>query len=251
MGRIRSSEHTNAFPFSCQESVLLLPFGRRSFLPAILARYDHVALDVGQNTDREVYNLRIGDQSITLIYAGMGDVCTANALEKINSNGGQRVILFGACGGTVPQVRVGDIIIPAGAVRGEGTSRYYQPIEFPATMDVTLTHALMTAAHRQQIPFHHGYVFTTDASNRQGAEIYQQYDQLVVAADCECASAAVVASTLRLALSAIFFITDNITLDNPDDRKRRGLDIPLINQGFNAALDVAVNVLCCRHEINY
>lgn len=188
----RGFSHSNNPNFSCQESVLVLPFGRKSYLPAIVRRFDAEVIPLDETTDRETYTIHHRTAKITLLFSGMGAPVTANALEMIKANGGKRVVLFGACGGVSPSVQIGDLVIPAGAVRGEGASRYYTPIEFPAVCDVKLTYRLLTVARGQDVaPVHHGFVYTTDASCRQRSEIYETYRDLVIAVDCECAAAAV------------------------------------------------------------
>ena len=146
-------------------SAILLPFGRRSFLPAMIERFNGEAVPMGDNTDREAYTLHTDAGRITLIYSGMGSPVTANALEKAAANNVDQIVLLGACGGVAEQVKVGDLVVPTGAIRGEGTSGYYQPASFPATPEPRLTAQLAAAAReRSATNVHQDLVFTTDAS---------------------------------------------------------------------------------------
>ena len=131
----REFAHSNNPEFLCQESVLILPFGRNSYLPAIIQRFDAEPAPLDETTDREVYTIHNSSTNITLIFSGMGAPAMVNALEMVKNNEGKKAVLFGACGGTSPNIQIGDLIIPKGAVRGEGASRYYTPIEFPAVND--------------------------------------------------------------------------------------------------------------------
>jgi hypothetical protein len=132
----RRFEHANNPGFPCGKSVILLPFGRRSFLPAIVERAGGEEIALDETTDRIAYRLRAG---VTLIYSGMGAPAAANALEMAAANGARRVVVFGACGGADPRLEVGHLLVVGGAVRGEGTSRYYAPAAFPASFDPLLT----------------------------------------------------------------------------------------------------------------
>lgn len=240
----RGFAHSNNPKFSCQESVLLLPFGRKSYLPALVRRFDAEAIPLDETTDREVYTILHHSTSITVIFSGMGAPAVVNALEMANANGGKRIILFGACGGISPNIQIGDLLIPRGAVRGEGASRYYAPIEFPAATDVDLTYRLMKTAKDQDIAsVHHGVVYSTDASYRQGPELYETYKDLVLGVECEFAAVSVVSACLHLQAAALFFCTDNVTLTQEVDRTYKGLNDERVRRGFETGLDIVVHVL--------
>jgi nucleoside phosphorylase len=238
MGR-RDFSHANNPDFDCAENVILLPFGRRSYLPELVERFDGTEAELDETTDRIVYGL----DDLTLIYSGMGAPATANALEMIRANGGRRVVVFGACGGTDPSVAVGDLVVVSSAVRGEGTSRYYAPPEFPAAFDPMLTNRLHQAAAASGIGNHIGLAYTTDAGYRQGPEIYDVYSGLVIAVENECAAAAVVGARLGLEMGALLFCSDNTTLPKDDDHVYGGLRDPATRRGFEAGADVVVRVL--------
>ena len=167
----------------------------------------------------------------------------ANALEMAKANGAQRVVIVGACGGVDPAVAVGDLVVVSAAVRGEGTSRYYAGPGFPAVCDSRLTERLRQLAEQSQAATHCGVVFTTDASYRQGREVYQDHAGMLLAVESECATAAVVARRLGLELSALLFCSDNVRAEDDGDRGYRGLAEPRIRAGFHAALDAALLAL--------
>ena len=231
--------------FDCSEGVLLLPFGRESYLPAIIERFGGERLAMDETTDRVVARLGGEAAGITLVYSGMGGPAAANALEMVAANGGRRVVLFGACGGIGEGVGVGDLLVASGGVRGEGVSGWYAPAAYPALCDPLLTTELWRAAGAGEAPgaAHRGVVFTTDASYRQGPEVYERFAGLVVGVECECAACAVVAARLGLELGALFFVTDNVMLAEPGDRDYRGLSDERVRRGFASGLEAAVRVL--------
>jgi uridine phosphorylase len=231
--------HANNPDFDCAENVILLPFGRRSYLEALVEAYDGESVPLDETTDRIVYQLG----GLTLMYSGMGGPAAANALEMIRNNGGRRVVVFGACGGIDPKVAVGDLIAVSGAVRGEGTSRYYAPMEFPAAFDPVLTARLFNAAGRSEADAHLGVVYTTDAGYRQGAEIYETYAGLAIGVESECAACAVVGARLGLEMGALLFCSDNVTLPKTGDQLYGGLRNPATKKGFETGAGVVVEVL--------
>lgn len=236
--------HSNNPSFQCSESVILLPFGRRSYLPAAVQRWFGEELPLDETTDRQMFALRRAPGGPMLLYSGMGGPAAANALEMVAANGARRVVLFGACGGVDASVGVGDLVVPSAAVRGEGTSAYYAPPAFPAALDPVLVYRLAGAARGEAGPgVHVGVVFTTDASYRQGAEVYEDHAGLVLGVECECATAAVVGARLGLSVGALLFCTDNVALADEADRRYRGLADPRVRTAFETGLDTVVKVL--------
>jgi uridine phosphorylase len=244
----RGFSHANNPAFSCEKNVLLLPFGRRSYLSAIVDACGgrEVALDA--TTDREVYQLTSAPSAITLVYSGMGSPAAANALEMVAAAGAQRVVVLGACGGVSEKVGVGDLVIANGAVRGEGTSVYYAPPNFPASFDPLVTARLWETASKTGVGSHRGVVFTTDAGYRQGPEIYEDCGELVIGVESECAAVAVVSAALGLRAGAVLFCTDNVTLPREEDHGYRGLEDSRVQRGFEAGLEAAVAVLSAPLE---
>ncbi|MEE4271688.1 MAG: hypothetical protein V2I67_08440 [Thermoanaerobaculales bacterium] len=239
----RDFSHANNPDFDCAENVILLPFGRRSYLPALVEIFDGDEVELDETTDRIAYQLRGAGSPLTLVYSGMGGPAAANALEMIRANGGRRVVVFGACGGTDPKVAVGDLVVVSGAVRGEGTSQYYAPPEFPAAFHPVLTTRLYETAAQADVGSHLGMVYTTDAGYRQGPEVYETYAGLTVAVESECAAAAVVGARLGLEMGALLFCSDNTTLPKDGDQVYGGLRNPATRRGFEAGAGVVVTTL--------
>jgi uridine phosphorylase len=239
----RCFEHANNPSFECSASVLLLPFGRRSFLPAIVDAFGGEAVALDETTDREVFQLTAAPSDVTLVFSGMGSPAAANALEMVSAAGAKRAVVFGACGGVVEEVGVGELVVATGAVRGEGTSAYYAPVGFPAAFDPTMTARLWETASETEVRAHRGVVFTTDAGYRQGPEIYEECRGLVIGVESECAAVAVVSASLGLQAAALLFCTDNVTLPRERDHGYRGLKDPRVKRGFAAGLGTVVETL--------
>jgi uridine phosphorylase len=237
----RRFEHASNPGFRCAQSAILLPFGRRSFLPAIVERAGGEEEPLDETTDRIVYQLR--RQEVTLVYSGMGSPAAANALEMAAANGARRVVVFGACGGVDPGLEVGHLLVVSAAVRGEGCSRYYAPPAFPAAFEPRLTARLAERAVDRGVPVHLGRVFTTDAGYRQGPEVYEECAGLVLGVDSECAAAAVVGARLGLIMGALLFCTDNPTAPRAADQRYGGLREERVRRAFEAGLDTVLEVL--------
>jgi uridine phosphorylase len=236
----RTFSHANNPNFECAPSVILLPFGRRSFLPAAVERLGGTEVELDETTDRIASQL---PGPVTLLYSGMGGPAAANALEMAAANGAEKVVVFGACGGVAPLLEVGQLLVVSASVRGEGTSDYYAPPGFPAAFDPEMTVRLFESAGASEVAVHLGVTYTTDAGYRQGPEIYEDCAGLVLGVESEGATAAVVGARLGLRVAALLFCTDNVSLPRREDQQYGGLRDPRVRRAFESGLDTVVEVL--------
>lgn len=97
------------------------------------------------------YNSWLGELSgkkTVVMSHGIGGSSTAIALEELIKLGVDTFIRVGTSGGMQTDILPGDIVILNGAIRMEGTSKEYLPIEFPAVADFSVTAALKSAADK-------------------------------------------------------------------------------------------------------
>jgi len=93
----------------------------------------------------------------------MGGPSTAIGVEELYQTGVRTFIRVGTCGGMAENVIGGDVVIATGAIRQEGTSREYVPIEFPAAADLSVTNALVEGAKITGATWHAGIVHCKDS----------------------------------------------------------------------------------------
>lgn len=108
-------------------------------------------------------------QPVLVISHGIGGPSTAICVEELAHIGVKNFVRVGTSGGMQLKVRAGDVVIVSAAIRQEGTSREYLPIEFPAVADFNLTCALKQAADRLEISNHVGVVHCKDSFYGQHA----------------------------------------------------------------------------------
>ena len=118
---------------------------------------------VGQNREYCVWTGALGDKRVSVVSTGIGGPSAAIALEEMAELGAHTFLRIGTCGGIQPAVRGGDVVIASAAVRQEGTSREYAPIEFPAAADFGVTLALKAAADRLGLRSHVGVIQSKDS----------------------------------------------------------------------------------------
>jgi uridine phosphorylase len=100
---------------------------------------------------------------VSVTSTGIGCPALAIAVEELINVGAKNFIRIGTCGALQKQVRVGSVVIATGAVRGDGTSREYFPLEYPAVADFDTLEALLEAAKERNVEPHVGIIRAHDA----------------------------------------------------------------------------------------
>lgn len=100
---------------------------------------------------------------ISVCSTGIGCPSAAIAVEELARIGANTFIRVGTTGALQKNVQMGDIVIASAAVRADGTSRNYVPLEYPAVADFEVTTALLQTAKKNAQEIHFGLVLSTDA----------------------------------------------------------------------------------------
>lgn len=143
--------------------------GRYVLLPGDPARVPMIAglLDDPQHvaTKREytTYTGMLLGQKVSVTSTGMGCASAAIAVEELTMIGADTFIRVGTSGPMQSYLQSGDLIVTWGAIRDEGTSRQYIPIEYPAVADLEVTLALRKAARRRGLRHHVGVTQSKDS----------------------------------------------------------------------------------------
>ncbi|ETA81432.1 nucleoside phosphorylase [Youngiibacter fragilis] len=143
--------------------------GKYAFLPGSPERVPRIAAflrdseKVAQNREHTSYRGYIGDTPVMVVSTGMGGPSTAICLEELVKLGVTTFIRIGTCASTSALVERGDIVIPTGAVRMEGTSSHYLPLEYPSVPDYSLVKKIEEAAIAQGFRYNTGVTITKDS----------------------------------------------------------------------------------------
>lgn len=158
--------------------------GRYVLLPGDPGRCEKIAQHfenshlVSFNREYKIYIGALEGVPVSVCSTGIGGPSAAIALEELAHCGADTFIRVGSSGGMDPEVLGGDVVIATGAIRMEGTSREYAPMEYPAVPDFEVTAALRDAAIARKNRYHLGVVHCKDA-------FYGQHDPDSMAADYE------------------------------------------------------------------
>ena len=126
--------------------------GRYVILPgdpkrcAKIAKYFDDPVLVADNREYVTYTGYLDGVKVSVTSTGIGGPSASIAMEELVMSGADTFIRIGTCGGMQLEVKSGDVVIANGAIRMEGTSREYAPIEYPAVPDLEVTNALVQAA---------------------------------------------------------------------------------------------------------
>ena len=91
---------------------------------------------VADNREYTTYTGTIDGVKVSVTSTGIGGPSAAIAIEELSKCGAHTFLRVGTCGGMQEDVLGGDIVVASGAIRMEGTSREYAPIEYPAVPHV-------------------------------------------------------------------------------------------------------------------
>ena len=116
-----------------------------------------------QNREYTTWLGELDGETVMVISTGMGGPSTAICVEELYMTGVNTFIRVGTCGGMAEQVMGGDVVIATGAIRQDGTSKEYVPIEFPAVADLDVTNALVAGAKSLGLNWHAGVVQCKDS----------------------------------------------------------------------------------------
>ena len=101
-------------------------------------------------------------EGITIINFGMGSPGAATVMDLLTAIQPEAVLFLGKCGGLKKRNKIGDLILPIAAIRGEGTSNDYFPPEVPAMPAFALQKAISTTIRDYQVDYWTGTVYTTN-----------------------------------------------------------------------------------------
>lgn len=213
-----------------------------------IARYLDDAELVADSREYITYTGYLDGVKVSVTSTGIGGPSAAIALEELVMAGADTFVRIGTCGGMQTDVKSGDVVIATGAIRMEGTSREYAPIEFPAVADIQVVNALVQAAEEQGGDFHVGVVQCKDSFYGQhdpegkpvGYELmdkWQAWKRLgCLASEMESAALFIAASSLGVRVGSCFLVMAN------QEREKAGLENPVVHD-TDGAVRIAVGAV--------
>ncbi len=215
---------------------------------AKIAQYFDQAELVADSREYVTYTGYLDGVKVSVTSTGIGGPSAAIAMEELVMAGADTFIRIGTCGGMQTKVMSGDVVIASGAIRMEGTSKEYAPIEFPAVADIQAVNALIQAARTLKQSYHVGVVQCKDSFYGQHSpetkpvsyelmDKWEAWKRLgCLASEMESAALFVVASSLHVRAGSCFLVMAN------QEREKEGLENPVVHD-TDMAVRVAVEAL--------
>jgi uridine phosphorylase len=127
--------------------------------------------------DYEMHSGLLDGKRVTIGNGGRYAPDTAITTEILCGAGAEALIRVGSCGSLQKNIKIGDLVIVTGALRGDGASRYYVAENFSTTAHQAIVDALRKAADEVGVAHHLGWIFTTDALFQETPELINQLNQ--------------------------------------------------------------------------
>ena len=228
--------------------------GRYCILPGdpgrceVIARHFDHPVRVQSNREYTTYTGTLLGEPVSVCSTGIGGPSAVIAMEELTAIGADTFIRVGTCGGINLKVKSDDVVIATGAIRHEGTSREYAPIEFPAVSDYQVQQALVAAAQALGKPWHAGVVQCKDSfyGQHDPARMPVSYELLakweawkrlgVLASEMESAALFCCAAALGVRCGACFHVIWN------QEREAAGLD-QTESHDLSAAVEVGIEAV--------
>lgn len=149
--------------------------------------------------------------NITIINFGMGSPGAATIMDLLSAIEPLAVLFLGKCGGLKKRNKIGDLILPIAAIRGEGTSNDYFPAEVPAMPAFALQKAVSTTIRDYAVDYWTGTVYTTNRRVWEHDENFKEYlqDIRAYAIDMETATIFTVGFYNKIPTGALLLVSDS------------------------------------------
>ena len=189
---------------------------------------------------REIYRGHLGEERVTIAHPPFGAPNCVALAEELAAFGMQQALFVGYCGSLQPGVRAGDIVVPAEAVREEGTSFHYLPPDAPARPRQEIQDLIVDALRSHKVPFHQGTIWTTDAVYRETeGKVTRYQDRGVLGVEMELAALFAFGMARQVGIGGMLVVTDELATGRWRPRFRS----PRLLRGVHRARKAAVEVL--------
>lgn len=150
-------------------------------------------------------------ENITIINFGMGSAMAATVMDLLSSVHPKAVLFLGKCGGLKKKTQIGDMILPIAAIRGEGTSNDYMPVEIPALPSFRLQRAVSSMIKKHERDYWTGTCYTTNRRVWEHDKAFKKYLRKIraMAVDMETATIFMVGFVNEIPRGALLLVSDN------------------------------------------
>ncbi|MBP3878395.1 MAG: uridine phosphorylase [Lachnospiraceae bacterium] len=190
---------------------------------------------VADSREFVTYTGKLDGVPVSVTSTGIGGPSASIAIEELTRCGADTFLRVGTCGGMQLDVKSGDMVIAQAAIRMEGTSKEYAPIEYPAVANYEVLSAMIEGAKKLGASWHVGVVQCKDAFYGQHCpelmpvsyELQNKWEAWLrmgcLASEMESAALFIAGSFLKVRTGSLFLVVAN------QERERRGMENPVVH----------------------
>lgn len=180
--------------------------------------------------------------NITIVNFGMGSAMAATIMDLLSAIEPKAVLLLGKCGG-LKKTKIGDLILPIAAIRGEGTSNEYLPPEIPALPSFRLQMAISYSIKNFESDYRTGTIYSTNRRVWEHDEKFKQYlvDTKAIGIDMETATIFTTGFVNKIPRGALMLVSDNPLV--PEGVKTAAGDKGVTAKFVNLQLEIGIHAL--------
>jgi len=148
---------------------------------------------------------------ISILNFGMGSPMAATVMDLLSAIHPKAVLFLGKCGGLKKKTKIGDLILPIAAIRGEGTSNDYFPPEVPALPSFSLQRAVSSMIKKHRMDYWTGTIYTTNRRLWEHDTNFKKYLRKirVMGIDMETATVFITGFKNEIPNGALLLVSDN------------------------------------------
>ena len=182
-------------------------------------------------------------EDITIINFGMGSAMAATVMDLLSSIKPKAALFLGKCGGLKKKTKLGDLILPIAAIRGEGTSNDYMPPEIPALPSFRLQRSVSSMIKKHQMDYWTGTVYTTNRRVWEHDEEFKEYLRSIRAmgVDMETATLFITGFVNEIPHGALLLVSDNPMI--PEGVKTEASDRKVTDVYVTKHLEIGIDSL--------
>ena len=180
--------------------------------------------------------------NLSILNFGMGSAMAATVMDLLSAVHPQAVLFLGKCGG-LKKTKLGDLILPIAAIRGEGTSNEYFPPEIPALPSFRLQAAVSATIARHGCDYWTGTVYTTNRRVWEHDDRFKDYLRMTraIGIDMETATLFVVGFANHIPKGALLLVSDNPM--TPEGVKTSASDRDVTDRFLAQHLEIGIDAL--------
>lgn len=180
---------------------------------------------------------------ISIINFGMGSASAATIMDLLGAIAPKGVLFLGKCGGLKKKNKVGDLILPIAAIRGEGTSNDYFPPEVPALPAFALEKAISTTIRDKGFDYWTGTCYTTNRRVWEHDSQFKNYLKTIraMAIDMETATIFITGFHNRIPTGALLLVSDQPMI--PEGVKTSESDKAVTTEYVGRHLEIGIDSL--------